>query len=145
MTTILRHPIILWISRAILGFVFIVAAVEKVAQPEVFAASIIAYKILPVALVNIFALIVSWTELLSGILLITGYRVRASSAILTGLLVVFIVAILSAMARGMTIDCGCFGGAGGTTVGWFKILEDMGLLVLGLHLFFFAERQQDPL
>ena len=50
-----------------------------------------------------------------------GISVKENSAILSGLLLVFIIAIAISLARGLNIDCGCFGTVGGTKVGIQKI------------------------
>ena len=47
---------------------------------------------------------------------------------------VFIIAILISLARGLNIDCGCFGTVGGTKVGIQKILENIGLLLTAIIL-----------
>jgi hypothetical protein len=50
------------------------------------------------------------------------------------LLLIFIIAIAISLGRGLNIDCGCFGTVGGTKIGIQKILENIGLLILGLIL-----------
>jgi hypothetical protein len=51
---------------------------------------------------------------------------------------VFIVAVTSAAVRGLSIDCGCFGGGGdvapGQTAYGTEIVRDIGLLLLALWL-----------
>lgn len=134
MKRVLSHPAVLLGSRFVLGMVFIVAAVEKISQPEGFATAIEAYEMTPVAVVNILAVVLPWLELICGLFLIGGVYVRGGSAVLAGLLVLFIVAISAAILRGLNINCGCYGASGGTPVGWNKVLEDVGLLVLAWHL-----------
>ncbi len=139
MKQIFSNKYLLLFSRIILGVVFIFASIEKIAFPELFALNVQAYKILPTSLVNITALIVPWMELICGIFLISGVFVRSSSVILSGLLVVFIILIFSALLRGLKIDCGCFGSTS-TPVSWIRIIEDIGLLILGFHIFYFMEQ-----
>ena len=129
MKDLLSNRYLLLASRLVLGLVFLVAAVPKVAQPDLFAASIEAYEILPVAVVNLVAIVIPWLELLCAIFLIGGSRVRPSAAVLGAMLGVFIVAISIAVLRGLDINCGCFGATGGSAVGWGKVLEDVALLV----------------
>ncbi len=123
---------VVFLARFVLGIVFVVAAVDKIAVPEVFAVSVEAYQIIPVPLVNLFALVVPWIELLCGIFLLAGVRMRASSLVLGMLLILFIFALLSAMVRGLKIDCGCFGAQHASPVSWGKIGEDLGLLCLAI-------------
>ena len=47
-----------------------------------------------------------------GLLLVIGLLTRVSAVVLGLLLVAFIVGVGSAWARGLSIDCGCFGGGG---------------------------------
>jgi hypothetical protein len=124
----LTNKLLLHAARFLLGLVFLTAAVPKIAQPETFAASVEAYEILPIAVVNVVAILLPWTELLCAIFLIGGARVRPSAALLGSMLLVFIVAISIAVLRGLNINCGCYGGTG-TPVGWGKVLEDVALLI----------------
>lgn len=116
-------------ARAVLGVVFIVAAVPKVSDAGAFALSIEAYELLPVPAVNAAAILLAWTELVCGLFLLAGVFRRASAAVLGVLLVVFIAAISAAILRGLNINCGCFGGGDPTQVGWGRVLEDLALLV----------------
>jgi putative oxidoreductase len=133
MSRLYTNKLVVVASRILLGVVFIVAAIDKIAVPEAFAVSVEAYRIVPTAMVNVFALIVPWLELLCGIFLVAGVYVRSSALILGVLLVSFVAAIVWALAQGLKIDCGCFGAAHATPVGWMRVLEDVGLLALALH------------
>jgi len=79
-------------------------------------------------------------EIAIGLLMIIGFGVRASAAAAGVFMVVFIAAVASAWARGLSIDCGCFGGGGQVAPGQTKylqeILRDAGLLVLAGWLWF---------
>lgn len=150
------HPAIKTLSlavRILLGVVFLVAGAEKLSAIDAFAHAIANYQIVPIPLVDIAALLFIWTEIVVGVLLITGIAVRGSGLVVALLLGVFIVAILSAMARGLSINCGCFvsakdvaaaGGnaekataSAGEPVGWGKVLEDLALLIGGIFLVYF--------
>lgn len=137
MTTVMANKYVILASRLILGMVFIVASIDKIAMPEAFAASIQAYDLMPMGIINVLALLLPWAELLCGIFLVTGMLVRSSSVIVSLLLCVFVAAMVSALSRDLTIDCGCFGKAYASPVSWTRVLEDAGLLILGIHLFFF--------
>jgi putative oxidoreductase len=132
---ILSHPALLLLCRLVLGTVFVIAAVPKIAHPDSFATSVEAYELLPLAAVNIAAIIIPWIELICGLFLIAGVYLRPSSALLGVLLGVFIIAITVAVLRGLNINCGCFGESGGATVGWNKVLEDLALLIPALLIF----------
>jgi uncharacterized membrane protein YphA (DoxX/SURF4 family) len=134
MIKILSNKYFLVSIRIVLGVVFIFAAISKAAEPESFARSIANYKLLPIFLVNILAIILPWIELCAGVLLVFGVSVKENSAILSGLLLVFILAIAISLLRGLDIDCGCFGTVDGTKIGVQKLLENFGLLLLGFIL-----------
>ncbi len=134
MNKILSNKYFLITIRIILGSVFVFAAISKAIAPEEFARAIANYKLFPIFLINILAITLPWIELCVGILLLFGISVKENSAILSGLLLVFIVAIGISLARGLNIDCGCFGTVGGSKVGIQKILENIGLLIIGIIL-----------
>jgi len=140
MTKLLGNKYFLVAIRIVLGFVFIFAAISKAAEPELFARSIANYKLLPIFLINLLAITLPWIELCIGVLLIFGVSVKENSAILSGLLVVFILAIAISLMRGLDIECGCFGTVDGAKVGVQKILENIGLLLAGLILIRFDSK-----
>ena len=137
---IFNNNILLLNIRLFLGFIFIFAAVTKVADAVGFSQSIYNYKLMPDFLINVLAIVFPWIELVAGILLVFGISVKENSAILTGLLVVFIIAIVISLARGLDINCGCFGTVEGSKVGLMKILENVGLVLLGLILIKFDSK-----
>ncbi len=139
MKNILSSKYILLLSRLILGMVFIAASVEKIVLPEIFAINVQAYQILPLSFVNLVALIIPWMELLCGVFLVSGTFVRSSSFLLSVLLSLFIIMLVSAIMRGLIIDCGCFGASNDSKVGWLRVIEDIGLLLLGVHIISFTQ------
>ena len=139
---LLSHPLLSLAARLFLGFLFVAAAIDKIALPDEFAKNVANYHIPPFELTNIVALTLPWIELVAGLLMVFGVRVKASSVVIGGMLVLFIILIASAMIRGYNIACGCFSQSASataelTTVGWKKIFEDIGLLVLSIYLFYF--------
>lgn len=140
MNKIFDNKYFLLAARIVLAFVFIYAAISKAADPEGFAKAISNYKLFPIFIINIFAIILPWIELSSGILLLFGISVKENSAIISAMLLLFIIAIGISLARGLNIDCGCFGTVGGAKIGVQKILENFGLLILGLLLIKFDSK-----
>jgi len=137
---ILNNKYLLLSIRIFLGFIFVFAAITKVTDPIGFSQSIYNYKLIPDFTINFLAIAFPWIELVVGILLIFGIAVKENSAILSSLLFVFIVAIIISIARGLNIDCGCFGTVEGSKVGLIKILENVGLLIIGLILMKFDSK-----
>jgi uncharacterized membrane protein YphA (DoxX/SURF4 family) len=80
-----------------------------------------------------------FVELALGVLLLIGLATRVVAGISAVLLLVFIAGIASAWARGLSIDCGCFGSGGELAAGQSptygpEILRDVGFLILAAFL-----------
>lgn len=96
--------------RVALGLMFIYAAYTKLRQPWLmFAMSIDAYQLLPEWAVLTIARGLPPFELLLGVLLCTGFWLRAASVAAAALLGCFFGIMLLSYGKGMGIDCGCFG------------------------------------
>ncbi|MBD3375061.1 DoxX family membrane protein [candidate division KSB1 bacterium] len=125
-----------WLARLILAAVFIYAGVVKILDPRGFAISIDNYQMLPYILVVLMAIILPWIEVLAGLALLIGKWIRGSALIFMVLNTVFIIALASALARGLNIDCGCFTTSEtGAQVGIRKIIEDLILLIMAGYVF----------
>ena len=126
-------------ARLTLGGVIFVAGALKVTTPYKSAAAMRAYELLPISIANFFGYVLPWFEVGLGALLILGVATRLSGFIAGSLMIVFIFAIASAWARGLSIDCGCFGGGGQVAPGETKYLQeivrDFGLAFLGFYLY----------
>lgn len=136
---IIDNKTLTYITRVVVGFVLIMASVPKVAEPIAFAKSIQAYQIVPTFLVNIFAISIPWLELVIGIFLIFGLLLRGSSLLSAALFAAFSVLIAISLFRGLSIDCGCFG-LDGAPLTWSRFFEDIGLLLLSLHIYYQSSR-----
>jgi uncharacterized membrane protein YphA (DoxX/SURF4 family) len=122
------------VLRVGLAAVFAWAAVPKIANPDAAVISVRAYRLLPEAAVHAVAWGLPFVELAVAALLLVGIGTRMAALAAGVLLAVYVVAIASAWARGLRIDCGCFsaGGADPTASGAryaSEILRDLGLLV----------------
>lgn len=119
-----------WLCRAVVGGVFIWAALAKISDISGFAMEIHNYRMLPVAFENMAAMTMVWIELIAGLAVVLNLAPRSGNWILIGLLILFMVAIGQAIARGLDIDCGCFGTSDATRVGWIAMGRDIVLLAL---------------
>ncbi|MCB9209900.1 MAG: DoxX family membrane protein [Ignavibacteriales bacterium] len=119
------------ITRIYLALVFILSGLDKINNLEAFAVSIENYKILPIESINIIAIVIPWMELVAGALLLIGLYIKENSLIITTLLLIFTVAIISAIARNLDIDCGCQGTFDGQKVGTLKLIENFSLMIVG--------------
>jgi uncharacterized membrane protein YphA (DoxX/SURF4 family) len=101
---------LLLILRNVLGLVFLYAAYSKLRQPWLlFAMAIDAYRLLPEWAVVTLARALPWCELALGILLLTGFWLRQVAFAASLLLIVFFGVMLRSYAKGLEIDCACFG------------------------------------
>ena len=107
------------------------------------AMSVRAYELLPIDLANFFGYVLPWIEIGMGLLLIVGAVVSIMGLLGALIMLAFVVAIAQAWARGLSIDCGCFGGGGEIDPGETKylstILRDLGFFLLGVYLYYFPK------
>jgi putative oxidoreductase len=129
MKSFISNKYLLLFIRLVLGGLFIYSAALKIIDVSYFAKSLYNYRILPVETLNLFALIIPWLELVIGLLLVPGIFVKENALLGSILIIIFIAAIASAVARNLDIDCGCFGTRDGTRVGLLKIIEDLFILL----------------
>ena len=129
--------------RVLLGAVFIYAAYTKLRQPWlVFALSIDSYRLLPEWAVLTIARTLPWCELGLGLLLLSGLCLRYAAPAAASLLTVFFGVMIASYARGLGIDCGCFGV--GEALSVTTLIRD-GLLLaiaIGLAVLSFRARQR---
>jgi len=125
--------IVALVLRIALGAIFLYAAWTKLHTPwELFAMSIDSYQLLPLRAVEFVARTLPWFELLVGLLLIAGVFLRSAAIATTVLLGIFFGLMVRAYAKGMEINCGCFGP--GEIISWKTLLRDGSMLAAALAL-----------
>ncbi len=137
------QPWLTLLARLILGVVLLVAGALKVPNLPKSAMAVRAYEMLPIPIANFLGYTLPWIEIGLGLLLIVGVTVKISGALGGLTMLAFIIAIAQAWARGLSIDCGCFGG-GGTidpedTKYLSEIIRDIGLMGLGIFLYLYPK------
>ena len=137
-----RRDLLPWVgvaARLLLGGVWVTAGLLKIPDPAESVRAVRAYQLLPEALVPLLGYSLPIVEVLLGVCLLLGLLVRLNAVLSCVLLVAFIVGIAAAWARGLEIECGCFGGGGGPAVGasakypW-ELARDFGLLLSSVWL-----------
>ena len=111
--------------------VYLWAGASKLADPAAFAFAIDNYRLLPWPAAVGVAHALPWLEIVAALALWVSRWRAGALGILTGLGLVFVVALGSAMVRGLDIACGCFGagGGGGSGLGW-ALVRAIGLSVV---------------
>ena len=141
-------PVTRWRSLLPLGFrlalggLFLYSGVLKVAAPLPFADSIASFQIVPPALIAFVALGLPPLEIILGAMLISGWRVRIASLGVFFLSVVFCLVLSQALARGLQVDCGCFGG-GQSSQPWVSLSRDIVLIAVSAWLYWTASVEAD--
>ncbi len=116
--------------------VFIYAGIDKIRDPLQFADSIAAFAILPAVLVNLLAFGLPPFEIACGLLLLGPRTRRVGSLAVAVLSVIFFTALASALLRGLTLDCGCFGvGAPSRPRMWLELAVDVVLFSGALFVY----------
>lgn len=126
------------VARLVTGGVWLFAGLLKVTEPDASIAAVRAYELLPSWAVEPVGLALPALEIAVGLALVLGVLTRGAGVLSAVLFVAFIVGIASVWARGIEIDCGCFGGGGaepGATSDYpWEIARDAVLLLLSLFV-----------
>lgn len=141
------RPVFLWLARLAVAALFLGACIAKIRDPEAFALAVNRYRLLPGELVNAMALLLPWIEFTSGLAVLAApARLRAAGAlIITGMLLVFTLAISLNLARGIEASCGCFSTRADAAVSdvW-NLVRNGALIWLSLAVFLDAFRRAAP-
>lgn len=120
--------------RFALGFVFLLAGLSKLSQPQRFARAIANYGLLPRPLVDPVARWLPRLEVAGGTLLLAGMLQIAVSLGLAILLLSFSLAVSVNLARGRRIDCGCFGPGVTARITWWTVFRNLLLAAMAILL-----------
>jgi uncharacterized membrane protein YphA (DoxX/SURF4 family) len=117
-----------------MGALFVVTGVLKLRDPAGFAQDIANYQ-MAAGFAPVLAIVLPTVEIVAGLALVAlpGPWRRGGAVVLAGLMAVFTAAAGVAIARGLDINCGCFG-TGSGPVGWTVVLRDVALLGVALML-----------
>jgi uncharacterized membrane protein YphA (DoxX/SURF4 family) len=151
---------IIWMGRLVLGGVFLYAGYSKIFLPNLipwplfalkfslstnlagFAQQVEAYKLLSPGGVQFVAHTLPFTEIVLGLLVLIGWRLRVWALLLTLIMLGFSIVVSRAYLLHMDINCGCF--ATPEPINLQKVLEDgaMSVLALLMTVFAFIEARQ---
>ncbi len=127
----IRKKAVLLVFRLTVGGLFIYAGVAKALTPLDFAQNIRNYGLVGQTLSFLAALVLPWLEIFAGLLLAAGVWRRSAALLISAMLALFILLTLVTIARGIDVDCGCFG-AVSRKAGWSVMAEDALMLYASL-------------
>ena len=132
-----------FVGRLGLAVIFLYAGYAKLREPWLqFAVSIDSFKAVPESWLEPMARLLPWCEVALGLALLSGILARWFALIATLMLGLFFSVGVRAFAKGLTVDCGCFGsGASGTIdASWFAEHGAMVALALAVSTAYFLRR-----
>jgi uncharacterized membrane protein YphA (DoxX/SURF4 family) len=125
-------------ARLVVGVVWLWAGLLKVSDPQSSVTAVRAYQLLPSSIADDVGRALPMVEVIVGACLVLGLLTRLAGGVSALLQLAFIVGIVSVWARGIAIDCGCFGSGGydPNAVSHYpwEVARDAGLLVLSLYV-----------
>jgi uncharacterized membrane protein YphA (DoxX/SURF4 family) len=126
--------VVILVLRVALGGVFLAAGLLKVSHPEVLAATIAAFRLLPQPVIAPLAIALPYFEMILGGYLIVGLFTRGVALIAAAQLAGFAAAIASVVVRGIPTSCGCFGPNDTAPASWVDVARDLVLAALALAI-----------
>lgn len=139
--------LVVWFERLCrwgIAGIFLAAAVPKILDPSGFASDISHYALVPDPLVNIMAATLPWVEAVAGLALLSGFAAEGAIVLVNLLLVTFMAALAWALAKGLDIDCGCFGHSDARGNVGLAMLRDLGFLAIALCALWLRIRRNKP-
>jgi len=128
------------IVRVAAATIWLAAGVAKATELDQFQAQVQQYRLLPAALVTPFAYTLPFVEIFVGAYLLLGLLTRGAAIVACVLMLAFLTAQAQAWARGLSLDCGCFGTLVQERVGFWSIARDVALGLPTLVLAFCPAR-----
>ena len=113
------------IAAVLLGVVFLVAGVMKLAAPQQWRA-----QSADLGVPSLVATVVPFVELILGALLVAQIARRQVAALAAALLVAFTVLLAVRLAQGRRPPCACFGAWSARPISWRDVVRNAGFLVL---------------
>jgi uncharacterized membrane protein YphA (DoxX/SURF4 family) len=127
------------LARLVLAGVFLAAGAAKVTDLAASGRTVNAYRLIPFEVAKIVGAALPFMELMLALFLLAGLATRTVAALSATLLLIYIGGIGSVWARGLSIDCGCFGNGGELPAGahpsyLWDIVRDVALLGVAAFL-----------
>jgi uncharacterized membrane protein YphA (DoxX/SURF4 family) len=118
--------------RIVIGLLFIYSSISKYSDLSQFGDVVLKYNIIEEFFVPYLAILLPGVELIIGLMLVAGFRIKSAGFVSAALMVIFIVAISINFYRGENFDCGCF------ETSWMGIESTIGWPILVRNIIWFA-------
>ncbi len=123
----------------LLGALFVIAGYTKLGSPFLFEMAVDTYQLLPPVGVIVVARPLPWLEIVLGMLLLRGWKLKYVATFTALLLGTFLLAMSITYARGIEANCGCFGF--GEPISPRTLARDSFLFVFAVFLAIYAWRK----
>jgi putative oxidoreductase len=130
-----------FVLRLLIAALFLFAAITKLFDPSAFAQQIANYQLTPWPAAAVLSVFLPALELCVGTCLLLGRWESGALVWLAILLTIFSGALLSAIVRGLSIDCGCFGRSVENTGTLWPLIRNLALLAVTGFLWFSRDRK----
>ena len=136
-----KSQVLEWIStvvRLAMAGILIAAAIPKMQDIQQSIIAVRAYRLLPEPVVPFVGTTLPFLELLLALFLLLGLFTRIAAIVWLAMMAAFMFGVIWAWTKGLSIDCGCFGGGGevaaGTTNYPLHLMERIGFIAMGTWL-----------
>jgi putative oxidoreductase len=123
-----------WVLRVLVGVVLAVAGSAKAFQPEAFSIEVDRFQLTPWLLSLLLGYFLPWFEIVTAIALFCRPLYLGALLAVSGLGMLFAVAVGLAWWRGLDISCGCFGALVSGQVSAWHIVSALLLVGVGSAL-----------
>ena len=124
------YPYVVLLAQLALGVIWVAAALAKLTTRQFGRHAIARFNLLPSALASVVGIVLPWTELSLGGLLLSGQWTRAAAGASVVVLSVFTFAIVVSLVRGDHVECSCFGQWRSNRISWWSVARNAGLAAL---------------
>ncbi len=129
-TGFLAAPATIRVCQIAIGLILGFAGLAKIGDLQSFAVQIHNFRMVPIPVENLIAMTLPWIEVVAALALILGIESRAAAILAAALMALFTIAVAVAFARGLDIECGCFGTADASRVGAVKLMQNAGMTAI---------------
>lgn len=125
----MRRERLIEVMRILLGAIYCFSGFSKTIDLHSFENVIAHFEVAPSGLIIPTATIIVSTEMILGVALLLGFRVRFASMLLGYMTLLFLLVVTVVFINGKSVECGCFGKSDSEVVGIGVIGRDIVLII----------------